>query len=49
MVMVRVGDDGQVAVGDVEGVKGILESLRRKRDGEETSGEAVHQPTGWFT
>ncbi|KAF8488894.1 thioredoxin-like protein [Gautieria morchelliformis] len=42
-------DDGQAAVGDVEGVKGILESLRRKRDGEDTLGAEVHQPSGWFT
>lgn len=42
-----VGDDGQAAVGDVEGVKGILESLRRKRDGEDTS-EDVQKPRGWF-
>jgi hypothetical protein len=44
-----LGDDGQAAVGDVEGVKGILESLRQKRDGEDRSGAEVHQPTGWFT
>ncbi|KAF8507682.1 hypothetical protein BU17DRAFT_57239, partial [Hysterangium stoloniferum] len=41
-------DDGQAAVGDVEEVKRILESLRRKRDGEEKSGSDDHKP-GWFT
>lgn len=44
-----LGDDGQAAIGDVEGVSGILESLRRKRDGEDGSGSEVQQPKGWFT
>jgi Protein of unknown function (DUF1687) len=39
--------DGKAAVGDVEGVKGILEHLRKKRDGE-ASEEPIHKP-GWFT
>ena len=41
-------NDGKVGIGDVEGVKGILENLRRKRDGEHQE-EQVHQPKGWFT
>ncbi|KAG6887624.1 hypothetical protein C0995_013954 [Termitomyces sp. Mi166 len=39
---------GQAAIGDVEGVKGILETLRKKRDGELKEDE-VDQPKGWFT
>ncbi|KAG6812420.1 hypothetical protein H0H87_009802 [Tephrocybe sp. NHM501043] len=39
---------GQAAVGDVEGVKGILETLRKRRDGE-LKEEEVDQPKGWFT
>ncbi|KAH0579575.1 hypothetical protein H2248_002426 [Termitomyces sp. 'cryptogamus'] len=39
---------GQAAIGDVEGVKGILETLRKRRDGELKEDE-VHQPKGWFT
>ncbi|GJJ14011.1 hypothetical protein Clacol_008268 [Clathrus columnatus] len=43
-------DDGQAAVGDVDGVKGILESLRRKRDGEEPGGGSeIDTPKGWFS
>jgi hypothetical protein len=41
-------EDGQVAVGDVEGVKRILEKIRRKRDGEEGEVEQ-EKPKGWFT
>jgi len=41
-------NNGKVSIGDVEGVKGILENLRRKRDGEYQE-EQVHQPKGWFT
>jgi len=41
-------DDGQAAIGDIEEVKGILESLRRKRDGEEERGSEHYKP-GWFT
>lgn len=39
---------GKASIGDVEGVKGILETLRQRRDGE-TEGEDLHRPTGWFT
>ncbi|KAG6896027.1 hypothetical protein C0992_010777 [Termitomyces sp. T32_za158] len=39
---------GQAAIGDIEGVKGILETLRKKRDGELKEDE-VDQPKGWFT
>jgi hypothetical protein len=39
---------GQASIGDVEGVKGILETLRQRRDGE-LQDEDVHRPTGWFT
>jgi hypothetical protein len=41
-------NDGQVSIGDVEGVKGILETLRQKRDGEYEE-EKVDQPKGWFS
>ncbi|KAG6830932.1 hypothetical protein H0H92_013860 [Tricholoma furcatifolium] len=41
-------NDGQAAIGDIEGVKGILETLRKRRDGE-LAEEEVHQPKGWFT
>ena len=41
-------EDGQVAVGDVEGVKKILEKIRRKRDGEEGEQEE-EKPKGWFS
>lgn len=40
--------DGKVAVGDVDGVKSILEHLRKKRDGEIKEDE-VAQSKGWFT
>jgi len=39
---------GKVSIGDEEGVKGILENLRQKRDGE-IEEEKVHQPKGWFS
>jgi len=39
---------GQASVGDIEGVKGILENLRKRRDGE-LKEEEVDQPKGWFT
>ncbi|KAH7882739.1 hypothetical protein F5I97DRAFT_1907997 [Phlebopus sp. FC_14] len=39
---------GKASVGDVEGVKNILESIRQRRDGE-VQGEDVHQPKGWFS
>ncbi|KAJ3573290.1 hypothetical protein NP233_g2537 [Leucocoprinus birnbaumii] len=41
-------DSGKAAVGDIEGVKSILEHLRKKRDGEIKEDE-VEQPKGWFT
>ncbi|KAF4590436.1 hypothetical protein EYR38_009737 [Pleurotus pulmonarius] len=39
---------GKASVGDVEGVKEILENLRKQRDGE-AKGEEVDQPKGWFS
>lgn len=39
---------GKVSIGDEEGVKGILENLRQKRDGE-IEEEKVDQPKGWFS
>ncbi len=39
---------GRASIGDVEGVKNILEYLRKKRDGEIKEDE-VDQPKGWFT
>ena len=41
-------NDGKVSIGDVDGVQGILETLRQKRDGE-IEEEKVHQPKGWFS
>ncbi|KZT69055.1 hypothetical protein DAEQUDRAFT_727249 [Daedalea quercina L-15889] len=41
-------DAGRAAVGDVEGVKSILEELRKKRDGEMKEDEG-HKPKGWFS
>ena len=41
-------NDGKVSIGDVEGVKGILETLRQKRDGEYKE-EEIHEPKGWFS
>ena len=38
-------DGGRAAVGDVEGVKSILEELRKKRDGEMKEDEG-HKPKG---
>lgn len=40
-------DGGRAAVGDVEGVKSILEELRKQRDGEVKEDEG-HKPKGWF-
>jgi hypothetical protein len=40
---------GQASIGDVEGVKSILEKLRQKRDGEIKGEDDVDQPKGWFT
>ncbi|KZP27911.1 hypothetical protein FIBSPDRAFT_853096 [Athelia psychrophila] len=39
---------GRASVGDVEGVKGILEAIRAQRDGE-AGGEDIQQPKGWFS
>lgn len=39
---------GKASIGDVEGVKGILETLRQRRDGEYEE-EKVDQPKGWFS
>ncbi|KAK7045954.1 hypothetical protein VNI00_006949 [Paramarasmius palmivorus] len=39
---------GKACVGDVECVKGILEQVRRKRDGEEKEDD-VDKPKGWFS
>ncbi|KZT65179.1 hypothetical protein DAEQUDRAFT_731690, partial [Daedalea quercina L-15889] len=41
-------DAGRAAVGDVEGVRRILEELRKKRDGEVQEDEG-HKPKGWFS
>ncbi|KAG5649699.1 hypothetical protein H0H81_002439 [Sphagnurus paluster] len=41
-------NEGKATVGDIEGVKGILETLRKRRDGE-LKEEEVYQPKGWFT
>ncbi|KAJ4490477.1 thioredoxin-like protein [Lentinula aciculospora] len=40
---------GRVSIGDVEGVKSILEILRKQRDGELPKEEKVDQPKGWFS
>lgn len=39
---------GKASVGDVEGVNNILESLRKRRDGEIPEPEE-HKPKGWFS
>lgn len=41
-------DAGRAAVGDVEGVKEMLEALRKVRDGE-AKAEEDHRPKGWFS
>jgi hypothetical protein len=38
---------GKACVGNAEGVKEILENIRKKRDGEIK--EEEHQPKGWFS
>jgi len=40
--------EGKASIGDVEGVKDILETLRKKRDGE-LKDEEVDQAKGWFS
>ncbi|KAF8884478.1 thioredoxin-like protein [Infundibulicybe gibba] len=39
---------GQASIGDVDGVKAMLETLRKRRDGE-LKDEDLHQPKGWFS
>lgn len=39
---------GRASVGDVEGVKDILEAIRQERDGESNEPEE-YQPKGWFS
>jgi hypothetical protein len=39
---------GRASIGDVEGVAGILEAIRKESDGE-AKGEEEHQPKGWFS
>jgi arsenate reductase-like glutaredoxin family protein len=41
-------NDGKASIGDGEGVKDILETLRKTRDGELKDGVA-DQPKGWFS
>lgn len=41
-------NEGKASIGDIEGVRSILEALRKKRDGE-LEDEAVDQPKGWFS
>ncbi|KAJ3776828.1 thioredoxin-like protein [Lentinula raphanica] len=40
---------GRASIGDVEGVKSILETLRKQRDGEIPNDETIDQPKGWFS
>jgi hypothetical protein len=40
-------DGGRASVGDVDGVKAILEAIRQKRDGE-VKEDVDAQPKGWF-
>ena len=39
---------GRATAGDSEGVKDILEYLKKKRDGE-VKEEGEHKPKGWFS
>ena|ERR1700735_4546773 len=39
---------GRASIGDVEGVQGILEAIRKERDGE-SKGEEEYKPKGWFS
>jgi hypothetical protein len=39
---------GRASIGEVDGVKGILEAIRQERDGE-SKGAGEHQPKGWFS
>ncbi|KAF5376368.1 hypothetical protein D9757_008636 [Collybiopsis confluens] len=40
---------GQASIGDVEGVKNMLETLRKRRDGELPKDDNADQPKGWFS
>jgi len=40
-------DAGRACVGDLDCVKGMLERLRKKRDGEEVEDD-IEKPKGWF-
>ncbi|TFK37311.1 thioredoxin-like protein [Crucibulum laeve] len=40
--------DGKASIGDPEGVKSMLELLRKRRDGE-VQNDQIEQPKGWFT
>ncbi|KIK54719.1 hypothetical protein GYMLUDRAFT_249243 [Collybiopsis luxurians FD-317 M1] len=40
---------GKASIGDVEGVKSMLEVLRKRRDGELPKDDNVDQPKGWFS
>jgi hypothetical protein len=39
---------GRASIGEVEGVKDILEAIRQERDGE-SKGAEEHKPKGWFS
>ncbi|KAG5642286.1 hypothetical protein DXG03_003063 [Asterophora parasitica] len=41
-------NDGQASIGDIKGVEDILETMRKRRDGE-LKNEEVDQPKGWFS
>jgi hypothetical protein len=41
-------EGGKASIGDVEGVKNILEHLRKLRDGE-VENQGVDKPKGWFS
>ncbi|KAJ3746307.1 thioredoxin-like protein [Lentinula detonsa] len=40
---------GKASIGDIEGVKSMLETLRKQRDGEIPKDEKIDQPKGWFS
>lgn len=39
---------GRASIGDVDGVKDILEAIRQERDGESKRDEE-YKPKGWFS
>lgn len=41
-------NDGKAAIGSVEGARDILETIRKRRDGE-LKDEGICQPKGWFS